>query len=52
MDYKSDVKLFKFRNYMGINPYEFSRGSDFHYEIDGINLVKGLFYIILFLFFI
>lgn len=30
-DYKSDVKFFNFRGYMGINPYQFARGSSFHY---------------------
>lgn len=41
-DYVSDVKIFKFRNYMGINPYDYARGSSFGYYIKGAEVLKTL----------
>jgi hypothetical protein len=51
-DYKSDVKFFNFRGYMGINPYEFSRGSSFGYQIDGVIFYKLFLWLLIGLFFL
>lgn len=49
-DYESDVKLFNFRGYMGVNPYNFARGSVFHFAIDGIGIFKAMALILILLF--
>lgn len=50
-DYKSDVKLFNSgRGYMGIDPYVFSRGSTFHFAIDGAEIFKCIILGLIFLF--
>lgn len=48
-DYVSDVKFFNFAGYMGVNPYEFARGSTFHYDIKKATIL-GTFLLILFVF--
>ena len=51
-DYKSDVKLFNFWGYMGVNPYTFAKGSVFHFSVDGAGIFKGVILGLIFLFFI
>jgi hypothetical protein len=49
-DYVSDVKFFNFAGYMGINPYEYARGSTFHYDIKHATIIRGFLLLLLVLF--